>query len=151
MICGRNKKLEDELRKAAFQIPVLVEGFTDMVNRYMQISDFFIGKPGPASISEALLMGLPVIVERNAWTLPQERFNADWIIEKEVGMVVENFQHIGKAVERLLEPATLEHFKAHARGVKNRAVFEIPRILETILERTKGGLPARAVETQTLR
>ncbi len=48
----------------------------------MHASDFFIGKPGPGSISEALAMKLPVIVERNAWTLPQERYNADWVTER---------------------------------------------------------------------
>jgi len=148
IICGQNQKLEARLRLTKFRIPVLVEGFTNLVNRYMQISDFFIGKPGPASISEALLMGLPVIVERNAWTLPQERYNADWVIEKEVGMVVENFRHIGRAVERLVEPAAMARYKANALAVQNRAVFEIPRILETILERTKGGVPARVLEGQ---
>ena len=43
----------------------------------MRLSDFFIGKPGPGSISEAVAMKLPVIVESNAWTLPQERYNAN--------------------------------------------------------------------------
>jgi UDP-N-acetylglucosamine:LPS N-acetylglucosamine transferase len=148
IICGRNQKLEAELRKTEFRISVLVEGFTTMVNRYMQISDFFIGKPGPASVSEALLMGLPVIVERNAWTLPQERFNADWILEKKVGLVVENFRHIRRAVEQIMEPATMARYKANALRLHNRAVFEIPRILETILERSKGGAPARTLERQ---
>ena len=45
----------------------------------MWLSDFFIGKPGPGSISEAIQMKLPVIIERNSWTLPQERYNADWV------------------------------------------------------------------------
>ena len=36
-------------------------------------------------------MGLPVIVERNAWTLAHERYNADWIEEQGVGMVVRNY------------------------------------------------------------
>ena len=42
----------------------------------MQLADFFIGKPGPGSISEAVQQGLPVIVVDNAWTMPQERYNA---------------------------------------------------------------------------
>jgi hypothetical protein len=36
-------------------------------------------------------MGLPVIVERNAWTLPQERYNTEWVLEKHVGLVVYNY------------------------------------------------------------
>lgn len=87
----------------------------------MRLADFFIGKPGPGSISEALLMGLPVIVECNAWTLPQERFNAEWIQE---------------TVCQMLQPETLARFRRNALALRNQAVFEIPEIIETILERT---------------
>ena len=58
----------------------------------MHLADFFIGKPGPGSISEAIAMKLPVIVERNAWTLPQERYNADWVLEQGAGFVLPNFR-----------------------------------------------------------
>ena len=71
----------------------------------MQLADYFIGKPGPGSISEAVAMRLPVIVERNAWTLPQERYNAEWVREMGVGIVLPNFRGIARAVEELLEPA----------------------------------------------
>ena len=60
------------------RMPMHVEGFTREVPYFMGLADFFIGKPGPGSISEALAMRLPVIVERNAWTLAHERYNADW-------------------------------------------------------------------------
>jgi 1,2-diacylglycerol 3-beta-galactosyltransferase len=59
------------------RIRMHVEGFTREVPRFMRLADFFIGKPGPGSISEAVAMGLPVIVECNHWTLPQERYNAE--------------------------------------------------------------------------
>ena len=58
---------------------VVVLGFTSEIRRYMQLSDFFIGKPGPGSISEAIQQGLPVIVVRNTWTMPQERYNTEWV------------------------------------------------------------------------
>jgi 1,2-diacylglycerol 3-beta-galactosyltransferase len=100
----------------------------------MRLADYFIGKPGPGSISEALAMHLPVIVERNAWTMPQERFNTDWVREKQVGVVVRNFRRIDEAVARLLEPATLSLCKANAAAIQNRAVFEIPEMLARIAE-----------------
>ncbi len=135
LICGRNEKLRDRLRTANLRLPRFVEGFTTEVPYYMHLSDFFVGKPGPGSISEALAMKLPVIVERNAWTLPQERYNAEWVAERGVGMVVPSFRRIGEAVARLLEPAAFARFRERAAAVDNRAVFEIPGILASILDR----------------
>ena len=59
---------------------MFVEGFTGGAALHAA-RGYFIGKPGPGSISEAVAMRLPVIVECNAWTLPQERYNAEWIRE----------------------------------------------------------------------
>ncbi|HXQ98679.1 MAG TPA: glycosyltransferase, partial [Candidatus Limnocylindrales bacterium] len=72
LICGKNEALAERLRSRKTRIPIFVEGFTTRIPYYMYLSDFFVGKPGPGSISEAIQMRLPVIVERNAWTLPQE-------------------------------------------------------------------------------
>ena len=133
LICGRNRKLREALRARRFRIPHFVEGFTAEVQYYMHLSDFFIGKPGPGSISEALAMKLPVIVERNAWTMPQERYNADWVVEQGVGLVLPNFRGIAGAVEQLLERATFARYRARAEAIENRAVFEIPEFLDKIM------------------
>ncbi|HEV3483547.1 MAG TPA: glycosyltransferase [Candidatus Acidoferrales bacterium] len=142
-ICGKNDKLAGALRDQKSRYPRFVEGFTTEVNRYMHLADFFIGKPGPGSVSEALAMRLPVIVECNTWTLPQERYNADWILEKEVGVVLRNFRNIGRAVGEMIEPATLGRYQENAGALENRAVFEIPGMLQKILEETRGGKPAK--------
>jgi len=138
-ICGRNDKLVNALRARKSRLPCFVEGFTTKVNYYMQLADFFIGKPGPGSLSEALAMHLPVIVECNAWTLPQERYNAVWVLEKQVGEVLRSFKNIQQAVARLIEPATLARYRANAAALENRAVFEIPDIFEAIFERSQTG------------
>ncbi len=132
LICGHNQKLRAKLEGLDHRAAMFVEGFTKEVPRYMQLADYFIGKPGPGSLSEAAEMKLPVIVERNAWTLPQERYNAEWIRESGIGIVLPNFGGIGRAVEELLEPAAWERFRAATRRIHNRAVFEIPDILERI-------------------
>jgi UDP-N-acetylglucosamine:LPS N-acetylglucosamine transferase len=132
-ICGKNEKLAAALRVRRSGYPRLVEGFTTRVNYYMQLADFFIGKPGPGSVSEAVAMGLPVIVECNAWTLPQERYNAKWITENEVGIVLPNFRHVEQAVSKLINPATLLRYRANTSKLRNRAVFEIPDVIDRIL------------------
>src|ERR1700730_4257316 len=136
LICGRNEKLAEALRKEPTRIPIHVEGFTTQIPYFMALSDFFIGKPGPGSISEALSKRLPVIIDCNAWTLPQERYNAQWVREKEVGIVVQSHRQVAGAVAELLQPGKLEKFRAHAAAMNNRAVFEIPAIFEKILSAT---------------
>jgi 1,2-diacylglycerol 3-beta-galactosyltransferase len=143
-ICGRNEKLANTLRVRESRLPSFVEGFTTEVNRYMQVADFFIGKPGPGSLSEALAMGLPVVVECNAWTLPQERYNAEWVLEKQVGIVLRGFRDIDRAVARLIKPSTLGVCRARAAALNNQAVFEIPAILEEILASTRTSAKASA-------
>lgn len=134
-ICGKNRKLADRLRRLPTHFPKYVEGFTSEIPYYMCLSDFFIGKPGPGSISEALAMRLPVIVERNAWTLPQERYNAEWILEQDVGIVLKSFGQIDQGVRDLLEPGKFARFRANASRIRNRAIFEIPDMLDAILQK----------------
>ncbi|HTA71243.1 MAG TPA: hypothetical protein VK776_23315 [Bryobacteraceae bacterium] len=133
-ICGKNQKLAERLRRMPTTFPKYVEGFTSEIPYYMYLSDFFIGKPGPGSISEALAMHLPVMVERNAWTLPQERYNTEWIREKDVGVVLKSFREIDTGVRTLLEPGNFARFRANAAAIKNRAAFEIPDMLDAILQ-----------------
>ena len=134
VICGRNQKLEAAMRALPHRIPMHVFGFTREVPKLMQLADFFIGKPGPGSISEAVAMGLPVIIERNNWTLPQERYNAEWVREKAVGIAVGSFNtEIVEAVRQMLDREQRFEFLKSVLKQKNRAVFEIPEILSQIL------------------
>lgn len=134
LICGKNQKLRTAIQNLHTRFPKFAEGFTQSVDYYMSLSSFFIGKPGPGSISEALQFHLPVIMECNGRTLPQERYNAQWVTEKKVGIVLRNFRHICEGVERLLEPATFAEFNANALHYENRALLEIPEFLDQILD-----------------
>jgi hypothetical protein len=136
-ICGHNAELEQKLKRLKTRNKIAVLGFTKEIPLYMYISDFFIGKPGPGSVSEALHMRLPVIVEKNAWTLPQERFNADWVRDNGFGLVLPNFRRLEFAVRDLLERDHLEQMKRRIATLNNRAVFEVPEILAAISSRTE--------------
>jgi len=145
-VCGKNDKLANALRARKWRVPSFVEGFTKRVNEYMHLADFFIGKPGPGSVSEALAMKLPVIVECNAWTLPQERYNATWVVEKQVGVVLPSFAKIEEAVAQMIEPSALARYRANTSALDNRAVFEIPGFLERIFERSRAATEARSAD-----
>ncbi|MFM8900601.1 MAG: glycosyltransferase [Burkholderiales bacterium] len=102
LMCGHNQVLADKLHKLKRPAPSAVVGFTSEVAKYMGLADFLVGKPGPGSISEALHMGLPIITSKNAWTMPQERYNADWVVEQGVGLVLSSMRQLPEGVARLL-------------------------------------------------
>src|SRR3984957_11496858 len=116
LVCGHNAPLADELRAMSARAPRAVIGFSTQIRYFMGLSDFFIGKPGPGSLSEAVQQRLPVIVVRNAWTMPQERYNTEWVEETGVGLVLESFRVIRPAVEELT--TRLDEFRRRVEAVQ---------------------------------
>jgi glycosyl transferase family 28 len=141
LVCGRNEELAAKLRAEKWKMPVHVIGFSKEVHKLMRAADFLIGKPGPGSIAEAMVRKLPVLLECNAWTLPQERYNAAWVTEKRVGIVLKSFQEVVEGVRQMLEPARLAEFRKNVAALDNRAIFEIPEMLARLL-----GEPAETAE-----
>jgi len=133
VVCGRNDRLAEEFRRRKSSLPLHVVGFTKEVHRLMRAADFLIGKPGPGSVAEAMMRKLPVILECNAWTLPQERYNTEWVKEKRVGIVLRNFREVANGVRQLLEPASLAEFRRNVGALENRAIFEVPEIFGKLL------------------
>ena len=131
LLCGHNAALAQSLQALPRTATHVVVGYTSDVARYMQLADYLVGKPGPGSLSEALQSGLPVIVTRNASTMPQERYNTDWVRERGVGRVIKRFAGIRPAVQAL--QADLPALRANVQRLDNRAVFEVPQVLADIL------------------
>ncbi len=152
LICGRNEQLAAKFRAKKWNIPVHVVGFTKEVHKLMRAADFLIGKPGPGSIAEAMVRKLPVLIECNAWTLPQERYNAEWVTEKRVGIVLHSFKEVVEGVRQMLDPARLAEFRKNVAALNNRAIFEIPEILAKLLGESAGSAEcstAPSVHSQT--
>jgi UDP-N-acetylglucosamine:LPS N-acetylglucosamine transferase len=133
LMCGRNQLLADQCRTLRRSAKQAVIGFTEEVADVMRLADFFIGKPGPGALAEAVQLGLPVITIRNAWTMPQERYNAQWVQEHGVGLVVPSLSRIPAATEAMLQ--RLPAFHAATGRIDNRAVFEVPEVLADLLTR----------------
>ena len=133
LICGRNDELAAKFNAHPWRMPVKVIGFTKEIHKLMRAADFLIGKPGPGSIAEAMVRKLPVLIECNSWTLPQERYNAQWVAETRVGIVLHSFREVVSGVQRILDPSTLAEFRKNVAALDNRAIFEIPEILDKLL------------------
>jgi UDP-N-acetylglucosamine:LPS N-acetylglucosamine transferase len=146
LLCGRNERLAQRLHMLRRGAPHAALGHVDDVARALSLGDFMIGKPGPGSLSEALHLGLPVITFLNASTLPQERFNAQWLHDQQLGLVVDSPRRLGLAVAGMLH--RLDDFRASAARLDNRAVFEVPDILARLLD---GAPPQPAPMRQPVR
>lgn len=136
-LCGHNRELASALRQLQGKQKRFVTTFTENIPYYMNLADFFIGKAGGNSISEAIVMNLPTIVESNATTLINERHNSDWLQQQGAGLVIRSFRQINRAVEQLLEPETLARYRTNVMKINNQAVFEIPTLLNQILAQSK--------------
>ena len=141
LFTGHNHRLAERLQALPAAAPRAVLGFTPDVPRLMRLADFFIGKPGPGAISEALHLGLPVMTFDNAWTMPQERFNTRWVRELGVGLVLRSLDDLPTACHTLLPQ--LDEFRRRVHWLDNRAVFEVPEILCDLLQSPARAQPMR--------
>ena len=128
-ICGKNEKVFKKLCNEKLDYYHELFGFTDQLPMLMDRSSFFIGKPGPGSINEALVKKLPVLVEDSKATMVQEQYNIEWILKYGFG---EKFK-LGDVETFDNFILNLNKYKYNVGRYNNKAVFEISEILTDIL------------------
>jgi UDP-N-acetylglucosamine:LPS N-acetylglucosamine transferase len=82
-------------------------------------------------LSEAVHLGLPVVTFDNAWTMPQERYNARWVRAHGLGQVVRTLRDLPAAVQALT--ADLDAARARVAATENRAIDEVLDIVAGML------------------
>jgi 1,2-diacylglycerol 3-beta-galactosyltransferase len=131
-LCGRNHRLLAEVREDAARGGRLTAlDFTSRVAEFMAASDLLVSKPGPGTLAEAFAQKLPVVVTKNRHTIPQERFNADFVAEHGLGRVVSDWREIAGLVAGIRRrPEQLAEFRRAAQALPpNRAVYEVVEFL----------------------
>jgi len=141
-ICGENPALFERLAPLEARHPdrLVRLGFTDRVAELLAASDLLVTKPGPGSLSEAFHERVPVVVTRNVHTIPQERFNTDFVRDRGLGLVVAHWREIPAAVLRLFRD-TAERAAIRGRLAalpENRAVYEVIDILADVTRPSHG-------------
>jgi 1,2-diacylglycerol 3-beta-galactosyltransferase len=133
-ICGDNPGLHERLAPLEAQAQGRLHrvGFTDRVADYMAAADLLVTKPGPGSLAEAFQEGVPVVVVRDRYTIPQERFNTRFVDERGLGVVVAGWPAIPGAVKALAEDDPRRgRLRANIAALPpNRAVYEVMEILK---------------------
>jgi len=104
VITGRNDALRRDIASRSWSLPVHAKGFVDNVHEWMLAADLLVTKAGPSTISEALVMGLPMVL---SGALPgQERPNVDYVVENGAGVWAPTPREVATAVCRLLNTET---------------------------------------------
>ncbi|KAL5071538.1 hypothetical protein RYX36_022425 [Vicia faba] len=96
VICGRNKKLANKLGSIKWKIPVKVKGFVTKMEECMGACDCIITKAGPGTIAEAMIRGLPIIL--NDYIAGQEAGNVPYVVENGCGKYSKSPKAIAKIV-----------------------------------------------------
>jgi Glycosyltransferase family 28 C-terminal domain/Monogalactosyldiacylglycerol (MGDG) synthase len=139
-LCGQNAELLARMGPLATASGGRLRafGFTERVADYMGLADLLVTKPGPGSLAEAFQQGLPVVVVRNRHTIPQERFNTQFVAEHDLGVVVGHWREIPDAVARLAEDRPrLAVIRAKIGALpRNRAVYEVLDLIGAEIAKT---------------
>lgn len=103
VITGRNQKLydafEEEIQGSPLKTKLIY--FTTEVEKYMQISDLIVTKPGGLTVSEALACNLPLAVFD---AIPgQEEDNAKFLKAHDMGVRIDKNVDFGEFLSNLLE------------------------------------------------
>jgi 1,2-diacylglycerol 3-beta-galactosyltransferase len=133
-LCGRNEALAQKLKAANLPYPHLILGFREDVHRYLMLADLFVGKAGPQSVSEAMALGLPLLVDARR-VLPQERALTRWVKSSGVGLTFRHPAECVRKAEALVARPRTVHAREAAR--RNTAARDIIRIVETLVRRDR--------------
>jgi len=131
VIAGRNERLRARLQaKTASEAGrIQVHGFTDRVEVFLAASDLLLSKSGGLTVSEAMAMGIPMLVFR---PLPgQEERNCDFLQESGAAVRVHDYEELHFRLMRFLhQPEILTEMKERARGVgRPRSAFAVAESL----------------------
>ncbi|CAI0376642.1 unnamed protein product [Linum tenue] len=126
VICGRNKKLANRLASIDWKIPVQVKGFVTKMEDCMGACDCIITKAGPGTIAEAMIRGLPIIL--NDYIAGQEVGNVPYVVENGCGKFSKSPKEIARIVGQWFGPKK-EELKAMSQNAlklaRPDAVFKI--------------------------
>ncbi|KAI3781965.1 hypothetical protein L2E82_11993 [Cichorium intybus] len=128
IICGRNKALVSSLESLEWKISVKVRGFEKQMQKWMGACDCIITKAGPGTIAEALIRGLPLIL--NDYIPGQEKGNVPYVVNNGAGVFTRSSREMARIVAGWFSNNADEHQRMAENALKlaqPEAVFGIVR------------------------
>jgi 1,2-diacylglycerol 3-beta-galactosyltransferase len=100
VVAGRNQQMKAALDAVQWKHPTRIYGFVDDMPAFMKAADLLITKAGPATITEAALMGLPMVL--SGAIKFQESPNVDYVVEQGAGLYAPGPQRVAECVASIL-------------------------------------------------
>ncbi len=152
IVAGRNKALKAQLDAAHWTHPVHTYGFVTDMPLLMAAADVLVTKAGPATISEACIAGLPMILYD---AIPgQETGNVEFVLANDAGAFAPSARSVADTLVEWLADGkaglTRRAEKARALGRPN-AVWEIADAIWEEAQRDPIETRRRFVELASLR
>ena len=154
IVCGHDRRLEDQVRArmAGSPHPFQVFGYVNNVEELMAASDLLITKAGGVTVSEAMVMRLPMLIYR---PIPgQEEGNTEYLLEHGAALAPRTPEMLHAMLETLFaDPARLAAMKqAAARLARPDATRQVVARLASLATGTAAGpTPQRTLAASSLR
>lgn len=140
VITGKNEKTRKELEeiKEDFHFTLHLPGYVEDMHKWMRLADFLISKAGGLTVSEALAVGVPMLVVRP--TPGQEEANTEFLLKAGAGFYLKALEDLLPVVRRLLgDPTELRNLRKRAGelgkpGAAAEIIKEMVKLGETAEE-----------------
>ncbi|XP_034599182.1 probable monogalactosyldiacylglycerol synthase 2, chloroplastic isoform X1 [Setaria viridis] len=154
VICGRNQVLRSTLQSLRWKVPVKLQfglgfwlmcedvflqirGFEKQMEKWMGACDCIITKAGPGTIAEALIRGLPIIL--NDFIPGQEVGNVPYVVDNGAGVFSKDPREASRQVARWFstDADALQRFSRNALQLAQpEAVFDIVKDIHKLQQQS---------------
>lgn len=142
IVAGRNDKLREQLMAQTWEHPTTIFGFVDFMPKLMAAADLLITKAGPATICEACMAGLPMII---SGAVPgQEDGNVVYVTQNQIGVYAPGPKRVAATLADWLrdDPLELQQRGARAKALaRPNAVWEVVEELHQLAQRGAVRIP----------
>ncbi|KAK7281609.1 hypothetical protein RIF29_09751 [Crotalaria pallida] len=139
IICGRNKSLASTLQSLEWKnIPVKIRGFETQMEKWMGSCDCIITKAGPGTIAEALIRGLPIIL--NDYIPGQEKGNVPYVVNNGAGVFTRSPNETARIVMEWFTTKSYEMKRMSENALvlaQPEAVFNIVKDIHVLAQQSQ--------------
>lgn len=121
-VCGRCEATLRRLRvwqRLHPELALYLEGYSDRLDRFLQVSDAVVLRGGSNLATEALWFGCLPLFDAVVPAMPQEALTQRYFLRHHAGLSLRSADDLGRAVDRWLrEPSRLEARKAALQALR---------------------------------